>query len=419
MPWIKHLHGTKLTRRAAISAVVVFVFFLVQPGRAAEQNKDATVKAAAKAAVVTPEQCRDWAVALQRAIARKDVASFNRLIDWNAIFEKATEWPDPTPTVRNNRAKFILGLKDTVDSGQGMLGELLKTWQQGGSYHFLGCREVAGSREARFRMLLPSKGINYHFLRLAVAEDGSVRAVDWYIFLLGQWQSETLRQAFLPLANTWAKGGAHLIAPAEGQFVTHFHDIQAMVESYQKKDFEQVLQVYRGLPESVQRHKMPFALRLGAAQALHGDAQRQALDDFRKFYPNDAAVDLIVFDDLVAHKSFDKALAGIDRIDKAVGGDPHLKVVRAQVLQKQGKRAEALKMVEAAIAEEPTLKGAYYFLTHRALQAKDFAKTAELLTTLETKCGVKFKDLTKVPAYREFVKSPEYETWLKSHHQGG
>jgi tetratricopeptide (TPR) repeat protein len=268
-------------------------------------------------------------------------------------------------------------------------------------------------------MLLPSKGINYHFFRLAVAEDGSVRAVDWYVFLSGQWQSETLRQAFLPLANTWAKGGAHLIAPTEGQFVTHFHDIAAMVESYQKKDFEQVLQLYRALPESLQRHMMPFALRLGAAQALRGDEQRRALDDFRKFYPNDAAVDLIVFDDLVAKKSFDSALAGLDRIDKAVGGDPHLKVLRARVLLKQGKQAEAQKMAETAISEEPTLKGAYYFLTDRALQAKDFAKTAELLTTLETKCGVKFKDLTKVPAYREFVKSPEYKAWLKSHHKGG
>ncbi len=191
-----------------------------------------------------------------------------------------------------------------------------------------------------------------------------------------------------------------------------------MVESYQKRDFEQVLQLYRGLPESVQKNKMAFTLRLGAAQALRGEAQRQALADFRKFYPNDAAVDLLVFDGLVAEKSFDKALAAVDRIDKAVGGDPHLKVIRAKVLQKEGKSAEAKTMVEAAIAEEPTLKGAYYFLIDRALEAKDFAKTAKLLTTLETKCGERFKDLTKVSAYRAFVKSPEYKTWLKSHHKG-
>ncbi len=216
MQSLKQTHPNKQTRCAATCAAVVSVFALfslVAPCPAAEQDKVATATSAPKSPVVTPEQCHDWAVALQRAISRKDTASFNRLVDWNAMFEKATEWPDPSPTVKNNREQFILGLKDSVESGQGLLGELLKTLQQGGSYHFLGCREVAGTREARFRMLLPTKGVNYHTFRLAVAKDGTVHAVDWYVFILGQWQSDTLRQTFLPLANTWARGGSPFDCP--------------------------------------------------------------------------------------------------------------------------------------------------------------------------------------------------------------
>ncbi len=317
--------------RATASAVVAFAIVLsFTHCLAAEQNNDTATKPASKPAVVTPEQCRDWAQAFQRAIQHRDVASIDRLVDWNALIEKATAWPNPTPTVRNNREQFILGLKDTVGSGQGMLGELFKTLKQGATFQFLGCRGIAGSREAEFRMLA-TKGLNYHSFRLANYADGSVRAVDWYVFLVGQWQSETLRQTFLPLANTWAKGGAHLIAPAERQFVTHMNDIEAMIEAYRKKDYRQILDIYRSLPDSVKKNRLAFTIRLGAAQAVGGDEQRRAIDDFRQFYPDDAAVDLLMLDDLLAKKSFDKALAGIERIDKAVGGDPHLKVIRASL----------------------------------------------------------------------------------------
>ncbi len=75
-------------------------------------------------------------------------------------------------------------------------------------------------------------------------------------------------------------------------------------------------------------------------------------------------------------------------------------------------------MAEAAAAEEPTLKSAYYFLVDLALKERNFAKTAELLSILESKCHVTFKDLTTVRAYAEFVKSPEYKGWLKSHGKG-
>jgi hypothetical protein len=124
---------------------------------------------------------------------------------------------------------------------------------------------------------------------------------------------------------------------------------------------------------------------------------------------------LILLDAFMLRKSYSQAAAGIDRIDQAIGGDPYLKVYRARILQSQGKPAAASKLAEAAVAEEPTLQPAYYFLLNQALNKRDFAKTAELLAALETRCHVMFKDLTTVPAYAEFVKSPEYQTWFKSH----
>ncbi|HEV8069357.1 MAG TPA: hypothetical protein VGP76_16570 [Planctomycetaceae bacterium] len=401
--------------RAVSIAVAVALVQTLAICVAAEKSNRSPPEAGSQPAMPSAQQCRAWALDFEKSIRRNDVASVNRLIDWNALIAKATAMPNPSPTVIRNREQFIAGVKDTLQSGQGAMGEVLKALHQGATYEFLRCREVAGSREVEFRFLLPKKGLNYHAFRLVMSDNGSVRACDWYVFLMGQWQSETLRQTFLPLANTWAKGGAHLIAPAEREFVTHMNDVGAIVECYQKKEFRQALEIYRGLPESVKKNKVVFTIRFSAAQALGGDEQRRAIEEYRQFYPTDAAIDLILLDDLLAKKSFDKALAGVDRIDKAVGGDPYLKVIRARILLKQGQPEAARKMAESAVAEAPTLKAAYYFLVDRSLKEKDFAKTAELLSALEAKCKVIFKDLATVPAYKEFAKSPEYNTWLKSH----
>ena len=50
-----------------------------------------------------------------------------------------------------------------------------------------------------------------------------------------------------------------------------------------------------------------------------------------------------------------------------------------------------------------------------SLATKEYADTARLLTLIETKLGLRISDLTKLPTYAGFVKSPECAAWMKSH----
>jgi hypothetical protein len=43
---------------------------------------------------------------------------------------------------------------------------------------------------------------------------------------------------------------------------------------------------------------------------------------------------------------------------------------------------------------------------------KNFDESLRLLTVMETKSFLKDPDLTSLPIYAEFVKSPQYQTWL-------
>jgi len=61
---------------------------------------------------------------------------------------------------------------------------------------------------------------------------------------------------------------------------------------------------------------------------------------------------------------------------------------------------------------DPGLRQAYFALVEMALDDRDFAATARLLTEIETRVGLKMTP-EKAPVFEAFVKSPEYESWLK------
>jgi hypothetical protein len=350
---------------------------------------------------------------MERAVLRGDVASFNKLIDWDAFLETATAYPNPSPDLVKKRADFVAGAKSAL-SEKGVMGPALGVLKRGGTYSFLRFRDIDGHRRAQFRLITKAGGFNYSEFILASSKEGSLRATDCYMLLYGQLTSEMLRQQFLPFARESSEGFLQ-IPPDERNFIAHAAEVVEMTEALLKKNYQQVLEIYQRLPEAVKKRKVVIRIRINAARGIGHDQYLRALDDYRHYYPNDASIDLMSLDAFMLRKSYNQALAALDQIEQAVGGDPYLKVYRARILRSQGKPAAASKLAEAAIAEEPTLKPAYYFLLDQALKQKDFAKSAELLSDLESKCHVKFKDLSGVPAYAEFVKSEQYKSWLKSH----
>jgi hypothetical protein len=369
----------------------------------------------AQSSLPSERDCRRWAARFETAVNQGDSSSCNELIDWNALLQKATAYPNLDAEQARLRDLFISEAKSTSRSPAGFTGQVLEAAGHGGSYKLLRCRNVDGHRRAFFRMVANDAAVNYHDFVLASSPDGLVRAVDCYIFLAGQMLSDVLRESFLPVARTMTKGGFDQLAAPERDYMTHISEVGAMAQWFREKEYRRVLDGYERLPRSLKKMKSIFIFRLRAAQSLGGQDYLRAIDDFRKEYPTDPSCDFIALDAQFLAKSYDQVLATIDHIDKAVGSDPYLKVYRANILGAQGKFSAAEKMAEGAITEEPTLKPAYFALVDLSLVERDFAKTAKMLSLIESKLGMRFKDLTTVPAYAEFVKSAEYKAWLKSH----
>jgi thioredoxin-like negative regulator of GroEL len=198
------------------------------------------------------------------------------------------------------------------------------------------------------------------------------------------------------------------------EYVKNWPKLQQMNECLRAKKYQEGLTAYRQLPSRMKIDKNVLLVRLSLAQNAGDQEYSEAIQDVMTNYPNDPCADFVGIDSYLLRNEFAKALESLEHLDAAVGGDPYLKVMRANVFAKSGNLIEARKACQKAIEEEPTLKEAYWSLVNVSLQEKKFDETVDLLTTLADKFQEEIGDLTNTPDYAEFVSSPEYQKWLKS-----
>jgi hypothetical protein len=385
-----------------------------QPDQAPPAAKSSANSADAAAKPITAEEATKWAAELQRAVRVQDIDTFNRLVDWDAFVAKATALPGNSPQLKEFRANFARGLKSaTVNPRSGFGRAVMGAVEVSGDYKALRIHNEGGQVRVLFRLVSSNGALNYHDWVLGRSANGKAVAVDCHVFLIGELYSQNLRRSFLPLAHKSGGASVEKLSGPEKDFVEHFREFAQMGQFVRERNWRQALNTYKELPASVQESKPAMTMRLLATQSVSDAEYLATIDDFRKRYPNDAMIDLISVDAYILRKAYDKALEAIDRVDKAIGRDPYLKVLRGNVLLREKKLDAARDMVQNAIVQDPNLLRGYYSLIDISLARHDYADTVKWLKKAES-LGVTFGDLTAVPAFAEFVKSAEYKNWLKT-----
>jgi tetratricopeptide (TPR) repeat protein len=244
--------------------------------------------------------------------------------------------------------------------------------------------------------------------------DGEIRIVKMYVYLAAETMAKILRRAFLAAVASESRTLLERLQGKESDFVKHIAETQAMTAAVQNGQPQRAIAIYRKLPLSLQKDKSLLLIRYRAAAELQDDEYTKAMDDFRKYHPDDPCIDIICVDAHFQDGEFDEALACVDRLDEAVGGDPYLELIRANVCIQDEDYDGARKLAHKALEAEEDLIDAQWCLITISLAEKDFDETSRLLTKLAEEFGMEFDDLTQVPEYAEYVKSPQYRQWLES-----
>lgn len=361
-------------------------------------------------ASVSEEEAELFISEIKHAYATNDSDAFNRLIDWEGMADKATRELGLPKAKQQGAARGLI--QGTTINGK-FLQALRGNGPEPASYHSIGTQFREGQQHVLFR-LNSEAGMNYHDFTLGRV-DGSVRATNMYIYLSGESLSETWRRVMLPMAVEENKNWMQKLTTKESEFAKHVKEFHALSQAVRAGNFETALNIYNSLPKSVQNEKVVMLFRLQAASPLGDDEYIRAAQDFRRVHPDEKCLDLLMIDAHYLRGQYEEAIQCINRLDKALGGDPFLNVHRANMLLELGKQDEAIAAARKAVEGAPEEADSYWTLVSVANHSNDHALTLEALRKLENQFEIDWLDLRESPEFTGFVESSEGKAWLRNH----
>ena len=364
---------------------------------------------AAPGDVVTEDEAKRFGESVEKAIKKGDASGFTALIDYDAILDKATAGIQSS---KQFQVGFRQGVKAGLDKPPSIGAQLCLDVKNGGSYQLLRTRLRGNQRTALLRIVSPdSGGMDYHEFMLGRGVDGKVRAVDMYLYMTAELFSESLRRPYLQAAASDQRGLVERLLGTEQDFVKHAFKLNDIADLLVAGKNREALDVYYQLPLSLQNDKTFLLLRLQATQRLDDKLYVATIKRFQDLFPKNAAIDMISIDGLILSKHYHEAIAAIDRLDKSLGGDPYLNMLRAGVYFASGEKDKARKAAEAAVQGNPDMIDCYWTLVGINREQNDYPGLLKALKQIDNHFNIEFNDLTTDPDYAGFVKSPQFEEW--------
>ena len=407
-----------LAERGIVPFFVTLVLLWTSGCAEKQQGSDVAVAAMPSPGQLTDEDYLKFANFLEKAAQSGDVEAFTRAIDWDAIISRAT-----TPSVGSKEFNefFVLTTMRDVIGSYGIAEKTVALVKDGGEFRCLRVHTVEGTKRLVFRLLVPKKpALDYFEFELARRADGRVLVSDYYVFRIGETISQAIRRKYRSIATVAQKVlERNELSAQEMAFAENHRKFLEMEACSCAGDGQRALEINAQLPAAFQKEKFVLLTRLEAANLVGGKAYDDAMEAIRSALPDDPCVDFVLVDYYTSHQQYDELRAAIDRLDRRIEDDSYQDARRALSYLQEKKYKLAREHGQKALDAEDTLLLAYCVLLQCAIEEKDFDEVSRLLTVTEEKAVTTVSDLTTIPIYAEFVKSPQYQSWLKKARPGG
>ncbi len=360
----------------------------------------------------TDDDCRRFAKSLEKAAQSSDVAAINQAIDWDRVIHHATTPSEGTKEFNNI---FILTTKRDLRGKGGIGANIARLTTEGGEFRYLRTHTKEGKIFILFRLLIPKKpALDYFDFEVAKLNDGTVAAIDYFVYRNGETISHSIRRRYQSIASAASKALARSeLTQQEMDVAENSQKVSEMTACSDTGDGRRALEIYAQLPIAFQNEKNALLARLAAAHLVGAKEYDDALQAIRSAIPDDPCLDFILYDYYLSHHQYENLRAAIDRLDSQLGGDSCLDARRALSYVQEKNYKLARKYAQKAIDAEDTLSLPHYVLLQSSLEEKNFDETRRLLIVMQEKSLMTIPDLTALPAYAEFVKSSQYQTLLK------
>jgi hypothetical protein len=357
----------------------------------------------------TEDECQAFGTELESAVAAGDQAKTAELFNLSGIFYKSVSDFAGSP-------EFHAQLRRHAEEDarrDPAVPLLVEGVRRGGQVKLLRVHVVDGRPRALVRYIGPRGGVEYLDFLPIHRPNGGVVAEDVYSASNGELQTQSLRRIKLKVAAELKQGPPGHPPSSAKVWVPHVPKLNAMMQASRDRKYAQAVATYRSLPEEIRADKTMSLYYLWDAEAVSDTEFLLGLEWFRRQFPGDPGLAFQDVDYYCLTRNFNEALRAIDRAEKAIGGDPYLNALRAKLLVKGWRHQEARVMADKAIAEEPGLTHGYWGRIDVAVAETHHADTLKWLQKLVENTGQTVGDLRQDPDFVVFVRSPEYQEWLR------
>ncbi|MDQ5979042.1 MAG: hypothetical protein QG602_2016, partial [Verrucomicrobiota bacterium] len=308
----------------------------------------------------------------------------------------------------------LVGFRQGVTKGLAAIGQQFGTFTAG---RFLRLQDSDGGKRILIRVLSEDGAVNYFGFIPSRSRQGELLWQDCFIFLSGETMSETSRRTALPLVSQMRKGALGFLKPKEAEYAQSFPAVHKASQQMQAGQLIQAWHTLEPLPESVKLDRTVLMLRLRIAQDIDESKYLRVMEQWEKTYPDDQSLDLISIDSDLLRKNYAGCLRRIEAVNKRIGGDPYLTLLSANVCIESGDFETARKNARQALADEPTLYGAYDTLMSIGLRSNNPKETLAVLDEFGARFPSVDVDAQIVhgdEAFADFRKTDEYKAWAEA-----
>lgn len=343
---------------------------------------------------------REAAESYELLVASGDADSLAARFDRDAFVDRIVEG-------LNVDVDVLTDLRRGLAQAAPIYAPIAEAVEVGGSYQLLRLVDYEGEPRARFRLIAPDGGLNYHDLLFLQGPGHEYRLVDMYGFLGGEDVTLTSRRALQGLL------GAEFGQGPAADYGRHLSELMAAA---QRGDAASVVDLYPRIAVRDGDRKPLLILYLLAAAETSASDYQKALALFERDFAGDPTADLVLIDHYFLRGDMEATLDAIDRLDAGVGGDPYLDLHRTTALLELGRLADASVTAGRLAERVPDLEAAHWPRLNVALEDGDHPAALDAMRVLEDRFGVEFlPDLMKrEPVWSGFVASPQYKQWAAS-----
>lgn len=283
---------------------------------------------------LSAEEVKDFARKLETSVNKRETQFFDDAIDRNSLIKRAN-----IPSGKNAR-----DFKRGLNSGMNMGTTMKQSLSAKATYTLVKQYEKDKVHHLLFR-LYDNGSLNYHDLELT-RSGKDVKVADMFIYTTGENLSETLHGIYLQLAGMFDDKTSK-ITPND-EWLKKLPDIRKLMREGKNRE---AADLFNKIPGQVRKGRAFQILHVEVSSGLSYDEYNDAIEEYKRLFPNEPNMHLLLLDGYIIQKQYDKALNAVNELDKMINKDPFLDYYRYlcyKLLQDEASGKECLvRLVKA------------------------------------------------------------------------